>query len=173
MALEAGMDSHLQRLYNAITSATCDLTIEQLERHPEGKWSTTQILEHLHLTYTGTVKGMQLCLDGGKPRARRRTLAEFFKVFLVTQAGYFPEGRSAPERTRPRGMAAKDICEQIAGNISAMDQIIAKCERRFGKRTLVLDHPILGPLTCTQWRKFHWVHGRHHVKQILRLREGG
>jgi hypothetical protein len=35
----------------------------------------------------------------------------------------------------------------------------------------VLDHLILGPLTAAQWRKFHWIHGRHHVKQILRLRE--
>jgi hypothetical protein len=166
------MDSHLLRLHNAITSAACDLTAEQLDRRPEGKWSTAQILEHLLLTYTGTIKGMQLCLDGGKPRARRRTLTEFFKVFLVIEAGYFPGGRSAPERTRPQGMAAKDICGQIAGNITAMDQVIAECERRFGRRTLVLDHPILGPLTCTQWRKFHWVHGRHHVKQIIKAKYG-
>jgi hypothetical protein len=34
-----------------------------------------------------------------------------------------------------------------------------------------LDHPILGPLTGGQWRKFHLVHGLHHVKQIRRLRE--
>lgn len=166
------MDSHLQRLHNAITSATCDLTVEQLERHREGKWSTTEILEHLLLTYTGTVKGMQLCLDGGKPRARKRKVAELFKIFLVVEAGYFPEGRSAPERTRPRGMAAKDICAQVTGNIADMDQVIAECERRFGKRTLVLDHPILGPLTCTQWRKFHWVHGRYHVKQIIKAKYG-
>jgi hypothetical protein len=165
------MDSHLQRLHNAITTATGDLTLEQLERHPEGKWSTGEIMEHLHHTYTGTAKGMQLCLDGGQPRARTRTLKEFFQVFLVLEAGYFPEGRTAPERTRPRGLPAQEIRQEIARNIAGMDDLIAQCEVRFGKRTLVLDHPILGPLTCTQWRKFHWVHGRHHVKQILKLRE--
>jgi hypothetical protein len=31
---------------------------------------------------------------------------------------------------------------------------------------------ILGPLTGAQWRKFHLVHGRHHVKQVLHLRAG-
>jgi hypothetical protein len=52
-----------------------------------------------------------------------------------------------------------------------MDDQIAKCEARFGKRTRVLDHPILGPLTGRQWRKFHWVHGQHHLKQIHKLRQ--
>jgi hypothetical protein len=51
-----------------------------------------------------------------------------------------------------------------------MDELIAKWEARHGKQTRLLDHPVLGPLTARQWRKFHWVHGRHHVKQILRLR---
>jgi hypothetical protein len=35
----------------------------------------------------------------------------------------------------------------------------------------LLDHPILGPLNATQWRKLHLVHGRHHLKQLLHLRE--
>jgi hypothetical protein len=29
-----------------------------------------------------------------------------------------------------------------------------------------MDHPFLGPLTASQWRKFHLVHGRHHARQI-------
>ena len=51
-----------------------------------------------------------------------------------------------------------------------MDKLIAQCEAQYGARNKVLDHPILGPLTARQWRKFHWVHGRHHMKQISRLR---
>ncbi|MGZ7099671.1 MAG: DUF1569 domain-containing protein [Candidatus Angelobacter sp.] len=34
-----------------------------------------------------------------------------------------------------------------------------------------MDHPVLGPLTAAEWRKFHLVHGLHHVKQIRSLRE--
>jgi hypothetical protein len=59
---------------------------------------------------------------------------------------------------------------ELALKIAAMDEIIARCEARFGSAKL-LDHPILGPLTGPQWRKFHLIHGRHHVKQIERLRE--
>jgi len=53
----------------------------------------------------------------------------------------------------------------------AMDAIIAQCEARFGGRVHVLDHPILGPLSAAQWRKLHVVHGQHHLKQLVRLRE--
>ncbi|HEY3972851.1 MAG TPA: DUF1569 domain-containing protein [Candidatus Sulfotelmatobacter sp.] len=49
--------------------------------------------------------------------------------------------------------------------------MIARCEKQQGRSRKLLDHPILGPLTGNQWRKFHLVHGLHHVKQIRRLRQ--
>jgi hypothetical protein len=51
-----------------------------------------------------------------------------------------------------------------------MDGIMARCESEFGSHRKVLDHPILGPFSIAQWRKFHLVHGRHHVKQLQYLR---
>jgi hypothetical protein len=30
----------------------------------------------------------------------------------------------------------------------------------------ILDHPILGPLNATDWRRVHRTHARHHLKQI-------
>jgi hypothetical protein len=69
-------------------------------------------------------------------------------------------------------LAAEKVRSEIAEKLVAMDAIIAECETRFGRSVRLLDHPILGPLTATQWRKFHLVHGMHHQKQLLRLREG-
>jgi hypothetical protein len=48
--------------------------------------------------------------------------------------------------------------------------VIAECEARLGSWRKLLDHPVLGPLTAREWREFHWIHGRHHVKQILERR---
>ena len=128
------------------------------------------MLEHLYLTYTGTVKGFERCLHEGKPLARTPMLKDRMRAFVVTGLGHLPEGRKAPERTQPRGMLADEVTSEIGLRISAMDEVIAQCEARFGKRTRVLDHPVLGPLTARQWRKFHWVHGQHHLKQIRKLR---
>jgi len=167
------VDTYLQRLRDAIISATVGMNAEDLTRHPDGKWSTAQVLEHLYLSYSGTVKGFQRCLEAGKPLARAPELKDRMRTFVVTGLGHFPTGRQAPERTRPRGMAVDEITSGIAPQILAMDEVIAQCEARFGKRTRVLDYPVLGPLTARQWRKFHWIHGRHHLKQINKLRGQG
>jgi len=52
-----------------------------------------------------------------------------------------------------------------------MDEIISQCEERFGRRTKLLDHPILGPLTGQEWKKFHVIHGWHHEKQLRQLKQ--
>ncbi|MBZ5598836.1 MAG: DUF1569 domain-containing protein [Acidobacteriia bacterium] len=167
------MDSYLQRLHEAITSATRGMTMEELTRHPEGKWSAAEVLEHLYLTYTGTVKGFERCLQEGKPLASAPTMKQRFQIAVVTGAGYFPAGREAPKLSRPRGTPADKVIADIGPQITAMDEVILKCEARHGKRTRLLDHPVLGPLTAKQWRKFHWIHGWHHVKQILQRRRTG
>jgi len=172
------MDSYLERLQEAIASATAELSVEQLthrpggnlDSHPDRKWSVAEVLEHLYLTYTGTRKGFERCLQLGKPMASSITVAQRVKIALVIQLGYFPKGRKSPERAVPKGMPVDKVMADIRPQIAAMGDVIAKCEARHGTRMRVLDHPILGPLTAEQWRKFHWVHGSHHVKQILRLR---
>ena len=165
------MDSYLQRLQEAIASATKGMTAEDLGRHPEGKWCVADVLEHLYLSYTGTVKGMGRCLEAGKPLVTPATSRQRVSALVVVGVGYMPSGRKAPKQTTPRGIGAEKVQAEIGPTIAAMDKAIADCEARYG-RGLLLDHPILGPLTGRQWRKFHWVHGRHHVKQILRLRAG-
>jgi hypothetical protein len=92
-------------------------------------------------------------------------------TFVIVGVGYMPSGREAPAVARPRGLPAEKVQNEIGAKMAAMDAIIAQCEARFGRRVHVLDHPILGPLTAPQWRKLHLVHGRHHQKQLLRLRE--
>lgn len=165
------MDSDLQRLDGAIRSATSGMSAEELTRHPEGKWCTAEILEHLYLTYTGTIKGFERCLQQNKPLASARTLKHRVQTFVVTRFNYLPEGRKAPTQTTPKGMPPEQVLSEIGSKIAALDDIIERCEARFGKATKVLDHPILGPFTTRQWCKFHWVHGQHHVKQIMKLKK--
>ena len=99
------MDSYLERLRQAITSATSDMSIEQLTRKPEGKWSAAQVLEHLYLTYTGTQKAFERCLKAGKPLAGIPTFKQRVSTAAVTELGYFPKGRKSPDQVLPRGMA--------------------------------------------------------------------
>jgi Protein of unknown function (DUF1569) len=162
------MNSYLERLRVEIDDASASASADALSHAPAGKWNASQILEHLFLTYKHTNRGIAKCLETGAPLATRPTLKDRIATLLVVNLGYMPEGRKAPERAIPRGMPGEEIRRALAAELQNMDSGLDACERRFGVGTKILDHPFLGPLTVDQWRKFHWVHGRHHVRQIRR-----
>jgi len=166
------MDSRLEELRDSLQSAVEGMTVEQLSWHPPGKWSAAQILEHLYLSYAGTIRGFEKVLETGSSLATPPSLRHRVRTLVVIGLGYMPEGRRAPDVAKPKGIAVESVRSDIGAKMKVMDCVIAQCEARFGSRVRLLDHPIMGPLTAPQWRKLHIVHGWHHRKQILRLREG-
>jgi hypothetical protein len=164
------VDSRLQKLKEEIASAIAALSTEQLNWHPPGKWCAAEVLEHLYLTYTGTVKGFERVAAAGKSLGTAQSWSQRGRTLVVVGFGYFPSGREAPPVARPRGLPPEKVLAEIGPRIVEMNDIIARCEEKLGAHSKLLDHPVLGPLTAGQWRKFHLVHGMHHVKQIQRLR---
>lgn len=167
---ESAMNPRLEQLQRSLESAVDGMSSEQLSWHLPGKWCASQVLEHLYLTYTGTIKGFERVLTSGKPLATRASAAHRALTFVVVGLGYMPTGRKAPAVAQPRGVPPEKVRNELGAKLAAMDAILAECEARFGRHAKLLDHPILGPLTVAQWRKLHLVHGRHHRKQLLRLR---
>ncbi len=164
------MDSRLQQALDAIDAATRGMSGEQLAVHPEGKWSAAGILEHLAIAFGSTARGLEKALASGEPKISPPTLYQRGAALLVAGIGYFPAGRKAPEFTTPKGMDGDTALKTIRENLVAMDAAITRCEERFGRSRKIANHPVLGPLSVPQWRKFHLVHTRHHMKQIDRLR---
>jgi hypothetical protein len=165
------MDSRLEKLRENLESAVKGMSSEQLSWHLPGKWCASEVLEHLYLTYAGTIKGFERVITRGKPLATRASMAHRLLTFVVVGLGHMPAGQKAPAVAQPRGLPTEQVRNEIGATLVAMDAILAHCEARFGSHVKLLDHPILGPLTATQWRTLHLVHGRHHQKQLLRLRE--
>jgi hypothetical protein len=170
-AFGAEMNFYLQRLQDDISAAIAGAQDADLLWHPDGKWSISEILEHLYLTYTGTTKGFERCLSAGRPIARKPNLRDIVQTAVVIRCGYLPNGRQAPKQVTPRGLPADQVRVEILARIADMDAIIERAIRVYGAQTRLVDHPILGPLRGYEWCKFHWVHGHHHVKQIQWLRE--
>jgi len=168
---KTAMDAALNNLRQALIFATRGMSVDDLARRPaEGKWCAAEILEHLCLTYSGTAKGMGRCLDAGKPLATSPTFKQRMMAAVVIGFGHMPSGRQSPKAVYPRGMPAPEAVAQMEARMTAMEEAIARCEARYGAGVKLLDHPILGPLTGREWRKFHCVHGHHHLRQIDRLR---
>ena len=165
------MDSRLEKLKENLESAVEGMSSEQLSWHLSGKWCAAEVLEHLYLSYAGTIQGFERVMRKGKPLTSQASMAQRMLTFVVVGLGHMPAGRKAPAMVQPKGLPPEKVRNEIGAKIVAMDAIIAQCEARFGHRVKLLDHPILGPLSTTQLRKLHLVHGQHHLKQLLRLRE--
>lgn len=160
------MDSYLERLRQELKETMTVAGARRPNEGSDGKWTSAQVLEHLFLTYRGTNAGIAKCLEKGAPLAAKVTLFHRVGALLVVNVGYFPRGRKSPERAVPKGIPEEEVRRNILSEIDRMDAGLEECERKFGARARILDHPVLGPFSVSQWRKFHWVHGRHHARQI-------
>jgi hypothetical protein len=158
--------------WKMIAEAAEGMSVDELARHAEGKWSAAEILEHLLITYTATTAGLRKALAKGRPLGSRPTPKQRLFQTVVLDVGYFPHGRQAPAMTLPKGLEPAHVLRAVEQALPDMDAAIAQCEEKYGKGTKVADHPVLGPLTAQQWRKFHFVHARHHMKQVMALRGG-
>jgi hypothetical protein len=166
------MSEFLDKLRDSIGVATREMNAQDFARRPaEGKWSTAEILEHLALTYKGTAKNLERSLTAERPLGGAPTLKQRAINLLVLDLGYFPSGRNSPESARPKGIPNEKIVDEINRALATMRDVIEKCETKFGDGARAADHPVLGPITMRQWRKFHWLHGRHHLKQIEQMRK--
>lgn len=168
---ETRLSPILQQTRDAIDSAIQGMADEQLSWHPDGKWSSAGILEHLSLAYARTAERMTPVVKQDKIDIRKSTLRERASAFIVLKLGRIPSGRKAPEGLSPKGTSPHQAIASIQQNLAQMDEIFKQCEARFGDKRTVLVHTILGPLSIREWRRFHCVHTLHHMRQIQGLRE--
>jgi hypothetical protein len=164
------LHQHLQRALDEIDSATAGMTDEELARHRPGKWSSAEILEHLSIAYAGTAAALDKRLAEGAPRVKPTKLWQRIGTTIVAHWGFFPSGGRAPAGTWPTGLPPAEALRAAREGLAVADRALEECARRFGADLKVSNHPILGAFTVNEWRKFHWVHTHHHVKQIKHLR---
>jgi hypothetical protein len=174
------MNQILERLQNEIARSLEGMTASQTQLRtvkPGEKWTIQQIIQHLCLTYSSTEAGIRNRLDKGRPTKAVPTLQQRCVQLLITKFGYFPSGREAPSMVIPPKapvsaadqMAGETLAGETARRLAHMDKILDEAESVFGTGRAV-THPILGPFSIAQWRRFHLAHGLHHVKQIRAIR---
>jgi hypothetical protein len=168
---DARLSPPLQETSDAIESAIQGMTDEQLQWHPDSKWSSAGILEHLSLAYGRTVERMRPVTQQDKLDVRKITFRERVGAFVVLKLQRIPPGRKSPEALCPKGTSPREVIASIKQNLSELDEVLKQCEVRFGDKRTVLVHTILGPLSVRDWRKFHYVHTLHHMRQIHALRD--
>lgn len=155
-----------------LDDALAGLDAGEAERRPApDRWSIAEIVEHLARTYMGTAKGLGICLEDGRPPATPASWCLRAGKFIVVTLGRFPRGIRSPDPVIPKGWTFAQALERAHGGLEAFDAAASAASARFGNRALILDHPVLGAFSVHDWRRFHLVHTRHHMRQIAATRQ--
>jgi hypothetical protein len=168
------MHAVLERVVSQIASEVAGLDTETTQLHPKGldyKWNAQQVVEHLVLGYRMTSGALQTRLNKGRlSRNQKRTYLQWSLQLMILSFGALPQGVPALEETTPTAgqftaMSGRQLGDLLRQEIEAMDLVLDSCRRKFGMER-VATHPWLGPLRVDQWRRFHVVHGYHHLNQL-------
>ena len=172
------MSPELTTLEGLVTAKLLSLSAAQTQLTPLGRpdrWSIQQIVEHLLLTYRLTATSFETRLAKGTPTRATSTLRQRLGQFTLIRLGHFPSGHKAPAAVFPGTPSilhtGAEISTTLHATLERLDSLINQAEALFGPRSPAISHQILGPLTSQQWRCFHLIHARHHLKQIETIRK--
>jgi hypothetical protein len=152
------------------------ISAEALECHRSGHrdcWNARQIVEHLVLTYRLSASTFRERIGKGRPTQAPVKLKHRMTKFVVLGIGVMPGKRQAPAMVSPATepdlvLDGTELAALFRAELQAMDELLCPCREQFGKEAFA-THQVLGPLSSEQWRRFHLVHARHHLKQVQRL----
>lgn len=172
------MNPVLRQLETELSLSLQGLYATQAQLHPHGdqaRWSIWQITQHLLLTYSSTVSSLESRLAKGAPTRSRPTFPQSIAQICVIRFGILPGRREAPPIVAPSACPpdplpdGEDLISAVTTGLARMDAFLDQAEETF-RSTPCLSHFALGPLSIPQWRRFHRIHGRHHVRQIIAIR---
>ncbi len=170
------MSGAIDELQHELGALLAGLTVEQVQKRPAARaeaWSVQQIAEHLLRTYDLTLGIFEERLLKGRCTKAKPTMQQRLAQWGITRLGYFPRGRKAPEQVTPQAVlpaeSGYEIFARLTARLAALQTIFVEAETAFGQRRCV-SHMVLGPMSVEQWRRFHAVHGEHHLKQMRAIR---
>jgi len=168
------MHAVLEHVVVQISKEVRGLDADVAQQHPGGRtheWNAQQVVEHLILTYRATSGLLESRLRKGRSsQHQNRTWLQRLLQVMILGCGRLPQGVPTLDENRPSpgefaAMDGEQLGSALCAEMQWMDALLERCRHRFGTER-VGNHPWLGPLRVDQWRRFHVVHGLHHVEQL-------
>jgi hypothetical protein len=174
------MHAVLERVICQIESEAGGLDAETAQLHPKDLaylWSAHQVIEHLVLGYRVTSVALESRLTKGRlsRHRKKRTWLQWSLQLMILTFGSWPKGLPAPEEATPvadsvGALDGRRLVALVRKEAGVMDSLLDQCRRKFAMERIA-THPLLGPLRVDQWRRYHVVHGYHHLEQLRSILE--
>jgi hypothetical protein len=143
---------------------------EDWHRTVPGKWSIAQIVRHLSIGIDYAAATLEKRADRNDMK-RRATPRQTLLRHVMLGLGRMKGGRDAPEGTVPEERPDPEATlAQFRMGVARLEGMLGTWPRE-RQVEVFARNPVLGDLNLPEWVRFHYVHCRHHTKQIAtRLR---
>ena len=171
------MNTQLQKQFDKLEAQRANLlgliaslSSEQLNAHPEGKWSIAEIISHLITSEQLSVKYLHKKMLGIH-ETPNTGIAEEFKMLALVVSQRLPLKFKAPKIllddtiTYPTTDQLTAEWDKIRGEIK---ELLPRFQDDQLKRK-VYKHPIAGKINIQQALQFFWEHINHHTPQVKNL----
>jgi hypothetical protein len=143
------------------------------ERPAPGRWSVTEIVEHVARIDTGVSKLLAIRSAEPLTATPEQLTAAQLTPEKIARVRSRAERLEAPERVHPTGKLSPDeALEHLTSARTALKAVYLAAD------PAVLDgathvHPVIGPLTLRGWFELVAHHDARHAQQIAELCDGG
>ena len=143
----------------ALTYASLDAVMPDVDRlllgyGKAGQWTLGQISNHLSKALTLTVEGAPVKVSWLK----RMVLGPLAK-WHVFRTGTMPSGIKIPSPKLVPPAEADDRAE--------VEALRAAIRMFLGEAGPLVPHPLFGPMSVDEWRRFHCIHCAHHLSFLV------
>jgi hypothetical protein len=147
-----------------------ELEGEDWHRAVSGKWSIAQIVRHLAIGIDYSAATFERRADRTEMK-RRATPGQTLLRHLYLGLGRVRPGRSAPPGTTPEPRPdTETTLAQFRMGVARLEAMVEAWPPQ-RQAEVFANHPLLGDLNLPEWVRFHFVHCRHHARQVrARLR---
>jgi hypothetical protein len=161
---------HLSRLEPLVLNPLHGVPEDDWHRAPRGKWTVSQVVEHLAVSVDLVA---QLLEERGELHGRRRRSKPHQTVLrhLVLGTGRLPRGFKTVESAAPCDRPEPELVTAQFRMGVEMTRLLDNQWSRDRKEAVFVRHPYLGDLNLPEWVRFHYIHCRHHSRQIGQLLE--
>ncbi len=157
---------HLARLEPMVLSPIRGISQQEWHEAPRGRWSVAQIVHHLALSVDLVAKAFERRADRTDMR-RRANPYQTLGRHLMLGVGAIPRGLKAPDVARPDERPDPELI--VAEFRIGVEQLTHFADSWPESRQVALfvRHPVVGDLNLPEWCRFHYLHCRHHARQLV------
>lgn len=155
----------LSRLESLILDPLHGLDGEDWHLAPAHKWGVAQIVEHCAIGVDNVGATLERRADKAAMKRRSKPYQTMLR-HLVLGIGRLPSGLPAVRGTEPSERPDPELVKaRFRMGVERLRRLSEDWPEEQQVNRFVV-HPLLGDLNLPEWVRFHYLHCRHHARQI-------